>query len=58
MKSIAAFLFFLIFLTTAFAQQETTSTGKRAPNFKLPDIDGGQLELNSIIGKKDELLRQ
>lgn len=56
MKSIAAFLFFLIFLTTAFAQQETASTGKRAPNFKLPDIDGGQLELNSIIGNGPVLI--
>ncbi len=56
MKLIYALLFFLIFLTTVFAQQETTQTGKRAPNFQLPDIDGDQLELNSIIGKGPVLI--
>lgn len=56
MKSVIAICLLLLVLTPVFAQQETSQTGKRAQNFKLNDIDGRQLELNSIIGDGPVLL--
>lgn len=56
MKSAIVFLLTLLLLTPVYAQQESSQTGKRAQNFKLNDIDGGQLELNSVIGDGPVLL--
>jgi cytochrome c biogenesis protein CcmG, thiol:disulfide interchange protein DsbE len=56
MKSVIAFCLLLFVFTPLFAQQETSQTGKRAQNFKLNNIDGGQFELNSIIGDGPVLL--
>lgn len=56
MKLIFAVLATLFIINTSIAQQETSQTGKRAQNFKLGDIDGGQLELNSVIGDGPVLL--
>lgn len=56
MKSVYVFLFALIFFTAAFAQQETSQTGKKAKNFKLKNIEGGELELKSILGEGPVLL--
>jgi len=48
------FLFILLVITVSsfiFAQNEETLSGKRAPGFRLEDLNGNLVSLNSIIGK-------
>ena len=49
MKYSAILLSVLILLTSAAAQ--TTSKGRKAPNFTLEDIKGNRVELSSLVGK-------
>lgn len=40
----------------AFSQQDEGITGRKAPNFKLEDINGNYVELKKLIGKGPLLL--
>jgi peroxiredoxin len=45
-----------LLLSTAFAQNEEDLTGRKAPNFKLVNVEGKYIELNKEIGGGPVLL--
>ena len=54
-------IFLLVFLTfilplSLFAQNDEEITGKKAPNFKLVNLDGKYVELNSVTGNGPVLI--
>ena len=54
---ILSYLFLALTITVfANAQEETTQTGRKAPNFKLENIEGDYVELNQYLGKGPVLL--
>ena len=56
MKRIFLVLFFLFVTVQVLPQEGETKSGKKAPNFKLEDIDGNYVELKSLLGKGPVLL--
>lgn len=55
MRILLAFIFCLIFSIFSIAQKEN-QVGKKAPNFKLEDIEGNLFELNAETGEHPILL--
>jgi len=56
MKKIFLVLFFLFAAVQVLPQEGEIKSGKKAPNFKLEDIDGNYIELKSLLGKGPVLL--
>ncbi len=56
MKLLVLLIFMLISSFTAFAQNDEDLTGRKAPNFKLVNIDGKYVELNKETGNGPVLL--
>lgn len=50
------FLFLIIFFATLVFAQDENKTGRKAPNFKLEDIDGKSYSLKNEIGEGPILL--
>jgi peroxiredoxin len=44
-------IFAILFLNLILLAQNNQQTGRKAPNFKLEDLEGNKVELKSIIGK-------
>lgn len=51
MKKIFLVFCFLFLAFTVLAQEGEIKSGKKAPNFKLEDLDGNYIELKNLIGK-------
>jgi len=51
LKRILLIVFILSAVTATFSQEETATRGKKAPNFKLEDLDDNIIELKSLLGK-------
>lgn len=56
MKYLVPLLLVVLISLQLFAQNESEKSGKKAQNFKLPDLDGNHQELNNLIGKGPVLL--
>lgn len=56
MKILTYLFLALTIAVFANAQEETTQTGRKAPNFKLENIEGDYVELNQYLGKGPVLL--
>ena len=56
MKLLVLLIFMLISSFTAFAQNDEDHTGRKAPNFKLVNIDGKYVELNKETGNGPVLI--
>lgn len=56
MKLLLWLTFILFISITTFAQDEVEITGKKAPNFKLINLDGKYIELNKETGNGPVLL--
>lgn len=51
LRKILLSVFIISALTITFSQEEAATRGKRAPNFKLEDLDDNIIELKSLLGK-------
>lgn len=56
MKRFFLIVLVLFFTVNILPQNDETKSGKKAPNFKLADIDGKYVDLKSLLGKGPVLI--